>query len=287
MPAQSNGSSIAQPSAIFNTGSCSAASSIAVVVKACLGQRTCTLSATNSVFGDPCPSVYKQLSIQFACGAGPATYSVAATAPENTFAQVTCPVGYHIDSIDSASFGNPTAACSASSSIAIAKAECLGKNSCFLAKENFGQDPCLAINKSLSIRATCRPNLDPNDNPVSVVIQNTIPQDGFARIQCPGVFTIANVLFASYGNPFQGDVVLSKAEFTLGVTTELQNRWSQLNGNFQIIQRQYQRYVAQRQRNSVCLTKVMIDPLRPMYKSSVIAAAQDVQRCIDGSFVRQ
>ncbi|OQR93541.1 hypothetical protein ACHHYP_20099 [Achlya hypogyna] len=54
---------------------------------------------------------------------------------------------------------------------------------------------------SLSVRATCLPDPSANGSPATTVIQYTIPQDNFLQIQCPGVYSVAAVVFASYGNP--------------------------------------------------------------------------------------
>ncbi len=52
----------------FSTGSCHAASSASVVNNACLNKASCTVNATNPVFGDPCSGTQKRLNVQYACG---------------------------------------------------------------------------------------------------------------------------------------------------------------------------------------------------------------------------
>ncbi len=50
-----------------NTSSCHAASSYSVVANACINQPSCSIDATNKVFGDPCEEALKGLYIQVTC----------------------------------------------------------------------------------------------------------------------------------------------------------------------------------------------------------------------------
>nr|XP_054593824.1 L-rhamnose-binding lectin SML-like [Nothobranchius furzeri] len=52
------------PSQLQNV-SCSTLSS--VVAHNCNGHRSCSITASNSVFGDPCPGTYKYLDVAFSC----------------------------------------------------------------------------------------------------------------------------------------------------------------------------------------------------------------------------
>lgn len=55
----------------FANGPCSAKASLSVVENACLGNRACTVNATNDEFGgDPCPGTSKQLIIVAHCSQG-------------------------------------------------------------------------------------------------------------------------------------------------------------------------------------------------------------------------
>jgi gliding motility-associated-like protein len=47
----------------YNISSCSAANSFSIVSNLCIGNNLCNLSATNSVFGDPCGGIYKRLYV--------------------------------------------------------------------------------------------------------------------------------------------------------------------------------------------------------------------------------
>lgn len=51
----------------IKTTDCDAATSLRVVSDACNGKPTCTLTASNSVFGDPCVGTYKYLEVSYEC----------------------------------------------------------------------------------------------------------------------------------------------------------------------------------------------------------------------------
>ena len=55
----------------FIASSCNAATSATVVSNQCMGQQSCSVSAGNGNFGDPCTSIGKQLDIQVGCTALP------------------------------------------------------------------------------------------------------------------------------------------------------------------------------------------------------------------------
>lgn len=54
----------------FAQASCHAASSKSKVEAACLGKSSCTVAASNGVFGDPCSGKAKRLAIVYTCGDG-------------------------------------------------------------------------------------------------------------------------------------------------------------------------------------------------------------------------
>jgi hypothetical protein len=51
----------------FVASSCHASSSKSVVEAACLNKQSCTVGASNGVFGDPCVGTYKKLAVAFSC----------------------------------------------------------------------------------------------------------------------------------------------------------------------------------------------------------------------------
>ena len=48
--------------------------SLAIVSKECTGKRNCTIEASNSIFGDPCPDVEKMLDVSYECVKGIRAY---------------------------------------------------------------------------------------------------------------------------------------------------------------------------------------------------------------------
>ena len=48
---------------------CYALRSLSIVEAACKGLTTCTIAATNSVFGDPCHNTHKYLTVNYTCTA--------------------------------------------------------------------------------------------------------------------------------------------------------------------------------------------------------------------------
>jgi hypothetical protein len=51
----------------FATGTCNASASVSVVSQACIGKASCSVTANNATFGDPCPYTAKQLVAQVSC----------------------------------------------------------------------------------------------------------------------------------------------------------------------------------------------------------------------------
>lgn len=57
----------------FATGSCHASTSKSKVESLCLNKQSCSVSASNSVFGDPCSGTRKGLAVVFSCRSGSST----------------------------------------------------------------------------------------------------------------------------------------------------------------------------------------------------------------------
>jgi hypothetical protein len=151
----------------FFLGTCDAASSLPIVEQACLGESSCTVTADNATFGDPCVGEFKRLYIQAAVTPrpvpGPST--LCGQASEGGTVSLTAPTGEIITSIDFASYGTPLGACggfflgicNATSSRSVVEAACLGKSSCSVAADNFTfGDPCGGTVKRLYVQATTR-----------------------------------------------------------------------------------------------------------------------------------
>nr|AAI33979.1 Im:6908808 protein [Danio rerio] len=64
--------SAGRPASQLTKTNCFSSTSDAVVADACNRKNTCTVSASNDVFGDPCYVTYKYLYITYSCGSGSA-----------------------------------------------------------------------------------------------------------------------------------------------------------------------------------------------------------------------
>ncbi|MFL5814061.1 MAG: hypothetical protein ACJ763_10835 [Bdellovibrionia bacterium] len=157
----------------YAVSSCNSSSSKSVVQSACVGKASCQVSASNSIFGDPCSGVGKTLAVQAVCSA-PSTSSACGSAAENQAVQVSCPSGQVISSISFASYGTPTgscgsfavSSCNASTSKSVVQSACVGKASCQVSASNsvFG-DPCSGIAKKLAVQVACSASASPSPSP--------------------------------------------------------------------------------------------------------------------------
>eukprot|EP01116_Phalansterium_solitarium_P007853 TRINITY_DN2084_c1_g1_i2.p1 TRINITY_DN2084_c1_g1~~TRINITY_DN2084_c1_g1_i2.p1 ORF type:complete len:1037 (-),score=234.67 TRINITY_DN2084_c1_g1_i2:145-3255(-) len=69
---------------------CNAADTLAIVQKACVGKSSCSVAATDAVFGDPCPNTVKRLYVQ-AAGCAFNSYEHTVTVPVNSIGSVFIP----------------------------------------------------------------------------------------------------------------------------------------------------------------------------------------------------
>lgn len=152
------------PHSSIRTTSCKASSSLARVRSRCQSKRSCSLHASNSVFGDPCVGTYKYLTVSFNCVRPLRPTQVVAC--ENRQRTIRCSAGRKIR-ILYANYGRTdrgtcpsryirTTSCFASSSVSKVRAACNNKNSCILKPYNsvFG-DPCGGTYKYLFVRYVC------------------------------------------------------------------------------------------------------------------------------------
>ena len=51
----------------IRTTNCASSNSLSVVRQRCDGKQTCSVPASNDVFGDPCYGTFKYLEIQYSC----------------------------------------------------------------------------------------------------------------------------------------------------------------------------------------------------------------------------
>eukprot|EP00043_Microstomoeca_roanoka_P014551 m.144440 g.144440 ORF g.144440 m.144440 type:complete len:1730 (-) comp16042_c0_seq1:350-5539(-) len=142
----------------YSTSSCHASSSQSVVENTCLGKTSCTLSASNNVFSDPCSGIGKRLAVRYSC-------SNCVTANEGQTATLSCPSGSVISYIDFASYGLPSTAscrsfttgtCHSLTSKSVVEQSCLNKQSCSIIANsaNFGT-PCSNSGKKLAVKFSC------------------------------------------------------------------------------------------------------------------------------------
>ncbi|XP_035769228.1 L-rhamnose-binding lectin CSL3-like [Neolamprologus brichardi] len=130
----------------------------------CNGKNSCTISASNSVFGDPCVGTYKYLEVAYTCQFQTVTC-------EGSEAELQCGKG-QILVIHRADYGRHdqttcsdlqprcrlrNVLCSSPASNEVVAASCNGKNSCTISASNsvFG-DPCVGTYKYLEVVYTCQ-----------------------------------------------------------------------------------------------------------------------------------
>ncbi|XP_066288315.1 uncharacterized protein [Branchiostoma lanceolatum] len=142
------------------TTNCRSSNSGARVRSSCQGRSSCTVAASNGVFGDPCHGTNKYMEVVFTCE-GAEKRRVC----EHGALSVQCPAGKRIN-IKSALYGRTsrefcgrqiyTTNCRSSNSGARVKSSCQGRSSCSVAASNgvFG-DPCHGTNKYLEVEFTC------------------------------------------------------------------------------------------------------------------------------------
>lgn len=78
----SYGNPLANTCGSYAIRSCNASSSKSVAQSACVGKQSCSINASNGVFGDPCLGVNKVLALQAVCVAAPAPVSWVKCASE-------------------------------------------------------------------------------------------------------------------------------------------------------------------------------------------------------------
>lgn len=141
---------------------CSSKTSLTVVRRACQGKQSCSLHASNRIYGDPCRGVYKYLKVDYRC----VVRKPSNVACEHQTLSLRCSRG-KVLKIRSANYGRTTSSyctganshvrnCKASSSLSKVRAACDNKPSCSLRALNglFG-DPCRGVYKYLVVDAKC------------------------------------------------------------------------------------------------------------------------------------
>ncbi|XP_054752529.2 rhamnose-binding lectin-like [Lytechinus pictus] len=186
----------------IQTTSCFASGSANAMRNLCNGQTSCTVPATNSIFGDPCVGTYKYLEATYTCEDGPETKRIC----EGGALSLSCPAESPTIFISNAMYGRQapgsqicphrsiqTTNCAASNSLDTVRSTCQGQSDCTLAASNriFG-DPCTGTYKYLEVGYTCARR-------VRACERNAV------QIVCPSGQKI-EILDALYGRMEGGDV---------------------------------------------------------------------------------
>uniref|UniRef100_A0A3P9DNT7 SUEL-type lectin domain-containing protein n=1 Tax=Maylandia zebra TaxID=106582 RepID=A0A3P9DNT7_9CICH len=138
------------------------ADSLFISIQSCNGKNSCNISASNSVFGNPCFGTYKYLEVDYTCQFQSATC-------EGSQANLQCGQVLVIHGADygrhdktTCSAGRPASQlqvvqCSSQTSTSVVAESCNGKNSCTISSSNsvFG-DPCVGTYKYLEVVYTCQ-----------------------------------------------------------------------------------------------------------------------------------
>ncbi|XP_076812854.1 L-rhamnose-binding lectin CSL3-like isoform X1 [Clavelina lepadiformis] len=145
---------------------CKAGNSLTVIKQNCQGENSCSLEASNLVFGDPCRGVVKYIKLVYDCLPAVSEKRTTYACEHQSPVQVQCPEYFRIDVID-AFYGrlesdkcgyNTNTNCKAENSLSIIKNNCQYENTCLLTAENslFG-DPCAGVVKYSKLVYQCVP----------------------------------------------------------------------------------------------------------------------------------
>ncbi|XP_077977208.1 L-rhamnose-binding lectin CSL3-like isoform X2 [Glandiceps talaboti] len=151
------------PSPFMLTTTCEATNSLTLVQQACNGKSSCSVKASNTVFGDPCIFTYKYLSVGYDCVdkvQGPVVvceHDTISLSCDNggLLSVLTASYGRH-DGVTCPSPFMLTTTCEATNSLTVVQQACNGKSSCSVKASNsvFG-DPCILTYKYLSVEYEC------------------------------------------------------------------------------------------------------------------------------------
>ncbi|XP_042561025.1 L-rhamnose-binding lectin CSL3-like [Clupea harengus] len=153
------------PHKIDNTN-CSSSNTLSVVKESCDGRLRCSIKASNRIFSNPCPGIYKYLDISYSCV--PLTSSKTC---EGNISTLDC--GLDVIKIHAANYGRTdghtcsvgraadevtNTRCRTSLALGRVKDRCDGKERCTLVASNHfsnGRDRCPGTYKYLDISFSC------------------------------------------------------------------------------------------------------------------------------------
>uniref|UniRef100_A0A668U6D7 SUEL-type lectin domain-containing protein n=1 Tax=Oreochromis aureus TaxID=47969 RepID=A0A668U6D7_OREAU len=140
--------SAGRPASQLQVVTCSSQSSTDVVAKSCNGKKSCTIPATNSVFGDPCVGTYKYMQVVYTCQCK-GQVLVIHRADYGRRDKITCSAGRPASQLQLETILNIYSPFNCIYS-------CNGKSSCTISASNsvFG-DPCVGTYKYLGVVYAC------------------------------------------------------------------------------------------------------------------------------------
>ncbi|XP_073730924.1 L-rhamnose-binding lectin CSL3-like [Misgurnus anguillicaudatus] len=130
---------------------CILSSTLGVLANGCDGAHVCSISASHTIFGDPCGGTYKYLNVSYICH------------PNNQFIKVSA-ANYGRTNITTCSTGKPAdqisnVQCFQNSTLSVLTTQCNGKSDCsVLANSTVFGDPCAETYKYLNVSYTCGPD---------------------------------------------------------------------------------------------------------------------------------
>ncbi|XP_078485663.1 L-rhamnose-binding lectin CSL3-like [Ciona intestinalis] len=154
------------PSEHILTTFCRASTSETLIRGKCQGRNSCSLLASNSVFGDPCRRTFKYIYLEYQCKKTVNSEIRTGTICEHNQSTISCEQGYTINVLDSfygrtdrttCPSGNTyTTSCKASHSPIYIRGLCQGRRTCTIRADNslFG-DPCYGTYKYVQIKYVC------------------------------------------------------------------------------------------------------------------------------------
>ncbi|XP_067283970.1 L-rhamnose-binding lectin CSL3-like [Pseudorasbora parva] len=149
-----------KPAHQLSNNNCKKADSLSIMSARCDGLKSCTVSAVNSVFSDPCVGTYKYLTLSYDCI--PAKRNVTCAGQKSI---IECEVG--VLSIHHANYGRrdletcphklaTTCDCYSPQTSSLVSS-CNGKKSCQLdASNSVFSDPCVGVHKYLEVTYSCK-----------------------------------------------------------------------------------------------------------------------------------
>eukprot|EP00300_Choanocystis_sp_HF-7_P015934 c19233_g1_i2.p1 GENE.c19233_g1_i2~~c19233_g1_i2.p1 ORF type:complete len:585 (+),score=127.87 c19233_g1_i2:33-1787(+) len=154
------------PDNLIDVPVCLAVNSYVVLSSTCSGLSSCTIDASNDVFGDPCEGVFKYLHVEYLCVPESTPEPLAVEVCENEVAEIDCNGAVIV--VSSAAYGRSNAAtcaaddffgdvnCLAATSFDVVSSLCSGQTLCTIDASNevFG-DPCVGTFKYLRVEYYC------------------------------------------------------------------------------------------------------------------------------------